>query len=121
MINLKLLVFPLHDQELASKVSTCSKEYIESSAIALLSPSDMKKLDIEDGNCIELSFLGVKVVVKAFKLEKLKEGFIVLPISPWAMSLLPPIINSEGQPVYGRITVTVKPVNCPPTSLDDLI
>lgn len=121
MINLKLLVLPLHDQELAAQISTYSEEYIESSAIALLSSSDMKKLNLKNGDCIELSFLGVRVIVKAFELEKLGEGFIVLPLGPWAMSLLPPIVNSEGQPVYGRVTVMVKPVNCPPTSIDNLV
>lgn len=121
MISLKLLILPLHNQELTSRVSTCSEEYVESSAMALLSSSDMKKLNVKDGDCIELSFLGVKVIVRVFELEKLSEGFIVLPPGPWAMSLLPTIINSEGQPVYGRITVNVKPANCPPTPMDGLV
>lgn len=121
MINLKLLVVPLHDEELASKAGTYSEEYAVASAKAFLSTNDMRKLGLNDGDCVEVSFLDSKVIVRAFEMEGLDDGFIILPMSPWAMAILPPILNSEGQPVYGRITVKVRPAKCPPTSWNSLI
>ncbi len=119
MLRLTLLIERTHDQELASKISTCSDEYVKFCALAFLSKTDMEKLGIKDGDCIELSFMTSKVVVKAFSKEDIEEGLIIMPLSPWSMALIPPIVSSEGHPVYGRIKVTVKPALC--TSLTSLI
>lgn len=120
-MRLTLLVMRTHDQVLASKISTCSDEFVKSSAIALLSTEDMEELGIRDGDCIELSFLDSKVVVKAYRREGLRRGYLIMPLSPWSMALLPPMLSRDGHPVYGRITVSVKPANCDITPLDSLI
>ncbi|RLE51290.1 MAG: hypothetical protein DRJ21_00465 [Candidatus Methanomethylicota archaeon] len=121
MIRLTLIIERTHDQELAAKISTCNEEYVKSSAIAFLSKNDMEKLKIKDGDCIEVSFMTSRVLVRAYGKEGVNEGIIVMPLSPWSMNLIPLIISPEGFPIYGRITVTVKPVECTSISINQFI
>ncbi len=111
----------LHDQVLASKISTCSDEFEKASAVAYLAPEDMEELGIRDGDCIEISFLDSRVVVKAYKREGLSKGLLIMPFGPWSMALLPSMLSADGHQVYGRITVSVKPATCKVTSLESLL
>lgn len=61
-----------------------STEYVDTLAICLVHPHDMKLLGIKEGNLRLTSEFGT-VVVKAIESEKdTEKGIIFLPLGPWA-------------------------------------
>jgi formylmethanofuran dehydrogenase subunit D len=108
-LQLTLIVARTHDQELTAKTGTVTDEYKKAAAAAFLSKSDLNRLGLKSGENIEVSFMGSSIVVKAFESDEVREGMILIPLGPWAMAVLPSFTGQHGFPVYGRVTVTVKP------------
>ena len=106
-IDLKLVIAPSFEADIAATGDKYSKEYIDAAAIVTLHKSDLQKLGIEDGKNVSLKNKTGSIVVRARVSEKAKEGLAVMPPSPWAMALVAiPAENSPTQLHGVEITAT---------------
>ena len=64
-----------------------TKSLEENLAIAFLNPTNMKKLNLKNEECLNITNDVGSIVVKALEDEDVPEGSILLPVSIWANQL----------------------------------
>ncbi|MFW9847549.1 MAG: molybdopterin dinucleotide binding domain-containing protein [Candidatus Thorarchaeota archaeon] len=97
-VELKLVVAPSFEADIAATGDKYSQEYIDAAARVTLHKSDLQKLGLKDGKNVNLKNKTGDIVVRAFGSEKVSEGLAVMPPSPWAMALIAiPPANAPSQ------------------------
>ncbi|MHA1907208.1 MAG: molybdopterin dinucleotide binding domain-containing protein [Candidatus Thorarchaeota archaeon] len=106
-VDLKLVVAPSFEADIAATGDKYSQEYIDSAAIVTLNKSDLQKLGLKDGKNVNLKNKVGNIVVRAFGSEKATEGLAVMPPSPWAMALVEVPAGESPSQLHGvQITAT---------------
>jgi formylmethanofuran dehydrogenase subunit D len=93
---------------------TLSEEYEKVAARIILSSRDAQRLNIKEGNFVEVGSKIGTVVVTAILKDNQPESVVVMQPSPWAFALIESMIPSQGT------TVTIKPSKGPLTKIKDL-
>ena len=87
-VELKLVVAPSFEADIAATGNKYSQEYIDAAAVVTLHKSDLQKLGLQDGKNVQLKNKTGEIVVRAFGSDKATEGYAVMPPSPWVMALV---------------------------------
>ena len=93
---------------------TLSKEYEQVAARITLSTRDAQRLDIKEGDFVEVGSKIGSVVVAAKLKEEQPESIVVMQPSPWAYAVIESMIPSQGT------TVIIKPSKGPLTKIKEL-
>ena len=95
-----------------------TKSLEENLAIAFLNPTNMKKLNLKNEECLNITNDVGSIVVKALEDEDVPEGSILLPVSIWANQLT----KVEGNELWGKkIKVNVNATDKAITKYEDII
>jgi formylmethanofuran dehydrogenase subunit D len=106
-VELKLVVAPSFEVDIAATGDKYSQEYIDAAAIVTLHKSDLQKLGLHDGKNVNLKNKIGNIIVRAFGSEKATEGQAVMPPSPWAMALIEVPDSTSPSKLHGiQITAT---------------
>ena len=106
-VELKLVVAPSFEADIAATGDKFSQEYIDEAARVTLHKSDLQKLGLQDGKNVNLKNKVGNVIVRAFGSEKATEGFAVMPPSSWAMALVAVPVEKSPPQMHGvSITAT---------------
>ncbi len=116
-----LLVARVHGAEVVSRICTACREYEDAVALALISKVDAERLGLKDGDLVEVSSITSVVTVKVKVSDEVREGQVLMPQSPWSMSLIPSSWASRPYPRLSGLKVTVKRSSGEATSLDKLL
>jgi formylmethanofuran dehydrogenase subunit D len=95
-----------------------TKSLEENLAIAFLNPTNMKKLNLKNEECLNITNDVGSIVVKALEDEDVPEGSIFLPVSIWANQLT----KVEGNELlFKNIKVNVNATDKAITKYEDII
>jgi formylmethanofuran dehydrogenase subunit D len=95
-----------------------TKSLEENLAIAFLNPTNMKKLNLKNEECLNITNDVGSIVVKALEDEDVPEGSILLPVSIWANQLT----KVEGNELlFKNIKVNVNATDKAITKYEDII
>ena len=95
-----------------------TKSLEENLAIAFLNPTNMKKLNLKNEECLNITNDVGSIVVKALEDEDVPEGSILLPVSIWANQLT----KVEGNALlFKNIKVNVNATDKAITKYEDII
>ncbi|MFX1491988.1 MAG: molybdopterin dinucleotide binding domain-containing protein [Promethearchaeota archaeon] len=93
---------------------TLAKEYEKVAAQITLSTRDAQRLNVNEGDFVEVGSKVGTVVVAAKLKEDQPERIVVMQPSPWAYAVIESMIPSQGT------TVTIKPSKGPLTKIKEL-
>jgi len=85
------------------------EEYKNSSALIKLDPSDLKNLNVKEGDTVTVKNSFGNIVVKAEEsgYETAHKGIAYMPNSPWSNMLVSDETNGTGVPKFKDIEATV--------------
>ena len=98
-----------------------SQEYSEQTSLCFISPIDLFRLDIEEGENVEIETATGKTVFRTVASQDVVTGEIFLPCGPYANFILPPCTHSTGAPDFKTLEVEVRPTEREPVSAWDLL
>jgi len=92
-----------------------SKDYQKVAARITISFRDAQRLNVKEGDMVEVTSKTGSVVVIATLHQNQPEGMVVMPPSPWAFALIESMFSSQGT------RVSIKPSKGPVTSINKLL
>ncbi len=107
-----ILARALDVDEVQAAKGSLSKEYQEVAARITISSRDAQRLNLKEGDRVEVRSEIGHVVVRAKLLETQPEGMVVMQPSPWAFAVIQAMVPSQGTKVI------IKPSKGPVTSID---
>ncbi len=87
VLHLKLITYESIYVSVASQRDGLGEAYQNKAAVAHLSPADVKRLQIKDGDCVELTSESGSVVVAAESESDCQEGMGYMPLSLYSNHL----------------------------------
>jgi formylmethanofuran dehydrogenase subunit D len=118
--ELKLVIVRSFKTDVESARGIPSEKFTTETAIVRLNNNDMRRLSVKEGGSINLKSPSGTVVVKAIIDEKTPEGSAIMPLGPWALSLVA-IPEDNIPPVLHGIAVTATRSDDDITSLEALL
>ncbi|ADG13785.1 tungsten-dependent formylmethanofuran dehydrogenase subunit FwdD [Methanocaldococcus infernus] len=89
--------------------------YVKAAAVVYINEEDMEKLGIKEGDNVKVKSDWGEVVLKAKKaIERNPEGYVYVPMGPWANLLVSPETHSTGMPDlkgFPDLYVTIEKTN----------
>ncbi len=114
-IELKLVLARRLDVDTAAaKYGMLSPTYQEVAAKIRLSPLDAQRLDVKEGDIIQVTSKTGEVVVRAHIDDKTPEGLAIMSPGPYANALLPASLPHQG------ISITLKSIDGVVTPVEEL-
>lgn len=104
-----------------TKDKKSSKEYLQGTAICKLSPQDMLKLGIREGDRVKITTAHGWVVVRALSNPQLSQGYVFMPLGIWASFLMGSDTASTGMPQLKGIPAQIERSSQEITSIQELI
>lgn len=98
----------------AAKHGTLSPAYQEAAARIKLSVLDAQRLDVKEGEAIQVTSKTGEVVVQVHIDDKTPEGLAIMSPGPYANALLPAALPHQG------IRVAIKPIDGAVTRVEEL-
>ncbi len=110
-------------QEEAKEIGRYSDEYRDLSALILLDRSDMKLIETEDGQTVQVETDGGMVVVTARQSEEDEEhpGLAFMPNSPWSNQLVSGDTGTSKIPEFKRIKAEVSATDKDVETISELV
>ncbi|MHC1594206.1 MAG: molybdopterin dinucleotide binding domain-containing protein [Methanotrichaceae archaeon] len=110
-------------QEEAKEIGRYSDEYRDLSALILLDRGDMKLIETEDGQTVQVETDGGMVVVKARLSDEDEEhpGLAFMPNSPWSNQLVSGDTGTSKIPEFKRIRAEVSATDKEVETISDLV
>ncbi len=99
-----ILARALDVDELQAGQGSLSKEYQERAARITIASRDAQRLNLADGEKVEVSSKIGSVVVVAKLHEKQPEGIVVMQPGPWAFAVVESMVPSQGTQVIIKST-----------------
>jgi len=98
-----------------------SSEYSEQTSLCFINPLDLFKLEIEDGENVEIETTTGKTIFRTVASHSIVTGEIFLPCGPYANFILPAGTHSTGAPDFKTLEVEVRPTEQKRVSAWDLL
>lgn len=98
-----------------------SPEYSEQTSLCFITPIDLFRLGIEEGENVEIETKAGKIVFRTIACHDLVPGEIFLPCGPYANYILPPHTHSTGAPDFKTLEVEVRPTEKERVSAWDIL
>jgi len=98
-----------------------SPEYSEQTSHCFITPIDLFRLGIEEGENVEIETKAGKIVFRTIACHDLVPGEIFLPCGPYANYILPPHTHSTGAPDFKTLEVEVRPTEKERVSAWDIL
>ena len=117
--ELKLIIARSFEADVESAKNIQSPEFQDSAARLRLNPGDLKRLGLKDGGHASIKSKTGNIVLAAYGDEKVPDGSVVIPYSPWALALVA-IPEDTSPPQLHGISVTVTRSDDKITSLESL-
>lgn len=109
-----ILARALDVDEIQAAKGTISKEYQEIATRITIASKDAQRLNLKEGDRVEVSSEIGSVVVKAKLQDNQPEGLVVMQPSPWSFNVIEKMVPSQGT------MVIIRPSNEPITSIEKL-
>jgi formylmethanofuran dehydrogenase subunit D len=121
VLHVKLITYESIYVSVASKRDGLGEAYQNKAAVAHLSPADVKRLQIKDGDCVELTSESGSVVVAAESDSDCQEGMGHMPLSLYSNRLAAYDLSRPPLPNLRMIQVRVSPTGKEVTPVEDLL
>ena len=109
-ITLNLITCRTIQQGVAMETGKTSQKYFDAASIIHMHEDDMKKLGIFANTNVRVTSKDGSIVVKAVRTrEDLKPGLAMLPMGPWANTIVSAYTYSTGEPCFKGFDVDIEP------------